>query len=78
MDALYAAVSARVAAADARDELPVATYAALRALALTAAGRPVAPAARRGRLRPAPPALSENWFCCAEPNLTQLNLIQSL
>ncbi len=78
MDALYAVVSARVAEADAREELPVATYAALRALALTAAGRPVVPAAVRGRLRPAPPALSENWFCCAEPNLAQLNLITTL
>ncbi len=78
MDALYAAASARVAEADAREELPVATYAALRALALTAAGRPVAPVAKRGRLRPTPPALSENWFCCAEPNLAQLNLIQPL
>lgn len=78
MDALHAAVSARVAEADAREELPVATYGALRALALTATGRPVAPAAQRGRLRPAPPALSENWFCCAEPNLAQLNLIQPL
>ena len=78
MDALYAAVSARVAEADAREELPVATYAALRALALTAAGRPVTPGAKRGRLRPAPPSLSENWFCCAEPNVSQLNLIQTL
>ena len=26
---------------------------------------------KRGRLRLAPPALSENWFCCAEPNLAQ-------
>jgi len=78
LDALYAAVSARVAEAEVNEELPVATYAALRALALTAAGRPVTPAAKRGRLRPSPPSLSENWFCCAEPNLAQLNLIQTL
>lgn len=62
MDRLYERVSARVELAETSGESPLQTFEAIRSLAYAAAGRsissnPFAP------LRPAPPRLTENWFC---------------
>ncbi|MBL8046507.1 MAG: radical SAM protein, partial [Anaerolineales bacterium] len=63
METLYAQVAARVAEAEQCGEAPAATFEAIRALAYAALGhkpptlRPLAP------YRPAPPRLTENWFC---------------
>jgi radical SAM superfamily enzyme YgiQ (UPF0313 family) len=63
LDRLWAQVADRVAQGEAAGEPPAATHAAIRALAYAAAGRaaPARPAAPR--VRPAPPRLTENWFC---------------
>lgn len=62
MDRLYEDVSARVELADRMGEPAWQTYEAIREMAYAAAGRP-APAAGRPAYRPAPPRLTENWFC---------------
>jgi radical SAM superfamily enzyme YgiQ (UPF0313 family) len=62
MEALSARVAARVAEADACGEPAEVTFESIRALAYAAAGRPVPPPIR-APLRPAPPRLTENWFC---------------
>ncbi len=68
MDALYTQVAAIVAEAAAVGKDDRLTFTALRAAAYAAAGRPV-PDSRSGspaesaHPRPAPPRLTENWFC---------------
>jgi radical SAM superfamily enzyme YgiQ (UPF0313 family) len=64
MEMLAAAVHARVASAG-DDEPPEQTIAAIRALAHSAAGRPIPTASPPTFARS--PRLSEAWFCCAEP-----------
>jgi hypothetical protein len=63
MEMLSAQVAARVAEAERCGELPAATFEAIRALAYAALGQ--TPPVRRpqARHRPAPPRLTENWFC---------------
>ncbi|MBL8058988.1 MAG: hypothetical protein JNK29_19940, partial [Anaerolineales bacterium] len=63
MDALYAQVAARVAEAEALGEPEALTFAAIRALAHAAAGRPLTEAPAPAFSRPAPPRLTEHWFC---------------
>ncbi len=77
MDELHAAVSALVAGAEARAEPARATHAQIAAVAYAAAGREP-PAAWPVAALPSPtvPRLTEDWFCCAEPTLGQLDLIQ--
>ncbi len=78
MDILHEAVASRVELAAERGEPADETWAAVRALAYTAAGRPLpvpeddAPA----RVRPDSPRLSEAWFCCAEPRQIQVGLVK--
>jgi radical SAM superfamily enzyme YgiQ (UPF0313 family) len=66
MDRLQAQVADCVALATEQGEAELDTYAAVKALALEAAGTPE-PAGgtpgRRHRPRPAPPRLTEDWFC---------------
>lgn len=62
MELLCEQVTARVAQAEAEGEDPHATYAALRAIAYSVAGWRV-PVAAAMPLRPAPPHLTEHWFC---------------
>ena len=62
MDALYQAVAQRAAAGETAGEPAERTHEALRALAYAAAGRPIPPMPA-ARPRPAPPRLTENWFC---------------
>ena len=50
---------------------PHATFARIHALAAGLAGEPAPPLSLKRR-RPAPPRLSEPWFCCAEPTALQL------
>jgi radical SAM superfamily enzyme YgiQ (UPF0313 family) len=75
MDGLHAQVSKLVEEAD-RVEAPVyLTHAKIRDLAYSIAGRTPPRLTVRPRLRPTPPRLSENWFCCAEPTQAQVTLI---
>jgi hypothetical protein len=62
LDALHAQVSARVEQADEAGELAEVTHAAIRELAYAAAHRS-APLLPYRPARPAPPRLTENWFC---------------
>jgi radical SAM superfamily enzyme YgiQ (UPF0313 family) len=62
MDELYAEVAARVAAAEANGEAAEITFEAIRAMAYRRARRPL-PLTGAAPLRPAPPRLTENWFC---------------
>ena len=76
MEALCAQVAARVSSGEAAGEPGASTHAAVRALAYTIAGRPE-PEVPTVTRRP-PPRLTENWFCCAEPTQTQVNLLLDL
>lgn len=71
MDTLEAEVSALVEQATHDGEPPHATFARIHALAARAAGEPAPPVGLKRR-RPAPPRLSEPWFCCAQPTKIQL------
>ncbi len=62
MDRLYTKATARVAEAEACGEPAEITFESIRALAYATAGRPVPPHLNVP-LRPAPPRLTENWFC---------------
>ncbi len=62
LDRLYEEVSARAALADSQDEPPLETFAAICRAAYAMAERPL-PAQRMVSSRPAPPRLTENWFC---------------
>lgn len=62
MDALHAQISAVVERADELGEAAEVTHAAIRALAYAAAHRSAPPLPHRPA-RPAPPRLTENWFC---------------
>ena len=79
MDALQAEVMALVERAAARGESARATFYTLRTLAEERLATDLEPTRRRRRLpvltagRPAP-HLTEAWFCCAEPSLSQLGL----
>jgi hypothetical protein len=75
MDELFSRVTALVSQAG--GETAPATHARIREMAYAAAGRQ-APALRPAA-PPAPgrvPRLTEDWFCCAEPTRTQVDLIQ--
>lgn len=63
MEALYRHVAARVAEAEARGEPEEAVFESIRALAYAAAGRTAPDDDAPTRIRPAPPRLTENWFC---------------
>jgi radical SAM superfamily enzyme YgiQ (UPF0313 family) len=77
MDALETEVSALVEQASHDGEPPSATFARIHALAARAAGEPVPPVTLKRR-RPAPPRLSEPWFCCAQPTKIQLGKTQKV
>lgn len=62
LDRLYEEVSARVALADSQGEPPLETFAAICRAAYAMARRPL-PAQSAISSRPAPPRLTENWFC---------------
>jgi hypothetical protein len=72
MDELHEKVSCKVEEAASQDEDAYVTFAAIRSLALQAAGLSERGLPRRpeGNRRP-PPRLSESWFCCAEPTREQ-------
>jgi hypothetical protein len=79
MDQLEVEVSALVETATAAGESPVATFARIHGLAAAAAGvagegAGAASAESRPR-RPAPPHLTEAWFCCAQPTRRQLGAV---
>jgi radical SAM superfamily enzyme YgiQ (UPF0313 family) len=77
MDALQGEVMALIERAAAEGQSARATFYALRALAEERLSDDLAPTRRRRRLpvltagRPTP-HLTETWFCCAEPSLSQL------
>jgi len=79
MDRLEADVAALVEAATADGEAPVATFTRIHRLAAEAAGAPDEAARASGPLargrRPAPPHLTEAWFCCATPTRSQLRAV---
>lgn len=62
MDQLYEQVSCRVGEGDSLEESPGETFAAIWAIAHRIAGRAV-PAWEPTFIRPAPPRLTEHWFC---------------
>jgi hypothetical protein len=70
MDELQEAVVSCVEQAADRDEPAPVTWGVVRALAYAAAGRALP--ASEPVARPAPPRLSEAWFCCAEPRRRQV------
>ena len=77
MDALEAEVAALVEQATHDGEPPASTFARIHALAARTAGQSAPPATLKRR-RPAPPRLSEPWFCCAQPTKIQLGKTQKL
>jgi hypothetical protein len=59
-----------------RTEVPAGeTFARIHALAAAAVGVPFADLARPSDPRPAPPHLTEPWFCCAAPTRRQLGAV---
>ena len=74
MDRLYAAVAALVEQSEAAGEEPLDTWKRIRGLAYATAGRTFVDDRRPPVVRPEPPRLTENWFCCAEPTRVQLAL----
>jgi radical SAM superfamily enzyme YgiQ (UPF0313 family) len=72
MDRLHEQVSVVVERAHAEGEDSLATWDRIRQLAYAAAGRVPAREPSAPALRPEPPRLTENWFCCAEPTKSQL------
>ncbi len=77
MDVLEAEVSALVEQATHDGEPPHATFARIHALVARAAGEPAPPVSLKRR-RPAPPRLSESWFCCAQPTKIQVGKTQKV
>jgi len=78
VDRLEADVSALVEAATAAGEAPAATFARIHRLAAVAAGIDGALEVGTGEARahrPAPPHLTEAWFCCAQPTRRQLGAV---
>jgi len=75
LDTLHSLVSSLVEEADCCGEPVLETYTKIRAAAYTAAGIAAPLPATPLLLRPTPPRLTENWFCCAEPTRNQVNLI---
>jgi radical SAM superfamily enzyme YgiQ (UPF0313 family) len=75
MDALYAQVIAIVEEATRRKSDAAATIEAIRRAAYETAGLALPRGATDRRARRFVPKLSEPWFCCAEPNLTQVNQV---
>jgi radical SAM superfamily enzyme YgiQ (UPF0313 family) len=77
VDRLEVEVSALVEAATASGEPPVVTFARIHRLAAAAAGVEAETAGvvsgEREQGRPAPPHLTEPWFCCAQPTRRQLD-----
>jgi radical SAM superfamily enzyme YgiQ (UPF0313 family) len=74
MQRLEADIPALVEAAAAADEAPAATFARIHRRAGEAAGIRIEAAAQALRPRPpAPPRLTEHWFCCAQPTRQQLD-----
>jgi hypothetical protein len=77
MDQLEADVSALVESATGAGEAPATVFGRIHRLAATVAGLPgEAPASSGIGLRPrrpAPPHLTESWFCCAQPTRRQLD-----
>lgn len=71
MDQLASQVMAQVEESTQAGESPHATFARIHALAARLAGEAAPPLSLKRR-RPAPPRLSEPWFCCAEPTALQL------
>ncbi|HET6147785.1 MAG TPA: CUAEP/CCAEP-tail radical SAM protein [Polyangia bacterium] len=71
MDQLASQVMALVEQSTQDRESPHATFARIHALAAGLAGEAAPPISLKRR-RPAPPRLSEPWFCCAEPTALQL------
>jgi radical SAM superfamily enzyme YgiQ (UPF0313 family) len=71
MDQLEPQVMALVEESTHAGEAPHTTFARIHALAARLAGEAAPPVSLKRR-RPAPPRLSEPWFCCAEPTALQL------
>jgi len=74
MDALHSEVSRIVERGAQRNEDALDTLRRIRAASYAAAGQPL-PAEPLVRARRFVPKLSEAWFCCAEPNATQLGQV---
>jgi hypothetical protein len=78
MDRLEADVSTLVEAATAAGEAPAGTFARIHRLAAVAAGVDATVEVGDGQAtvrRPAPPHLTEAWFCCAQPTRRQLGAV---
>jgi radical SAM superfamily enzyme YgiQ (UPF0313 family) len=80
MDGLEAEVSALVEAASGAGEAARATFGRIHRLAAAAAGlqdeaRDAGPPIGLRRRKPAPPHLTEPWFCCAQPTRRQLGAV---
>jgi len=71
MEVLCQHVTALVAEAERSGEAPEQTFLAIRRLAYAALGHQPPILKPRAGLRPPPPRLTENWFCCAEPTAGQ-------
>ncbi len=75
MNALADEVNALVGDGESRSEPAETTWRAVRAAAYRAAGRE-APEPMTRAPRSAPPRLSEQWFCCAEPTRLQVGVVE--
>ena len=75
VDELAAAVSLAVEQDAAANADAAHTFARIRRLAETAAGRPLTSQPPQLARTP-PPRLSESWFCCAEPTRMQMGLLE--
>ncbi len=76
MEVLEARVFAAVEAGTAAETPAGAIFAELRGIAHAIAGEPRRETVPRATARPAAPRLSEPWFCCAEPSVKQLGLVE--
>ncbi len=74
MDTLQTRVAEIVEVAAQVEELAPVTYSKIRALAYATAGKPTPDSEIQVTPRPTPPRLTENWFCCAEPTLAQIQI----
>jgi radical SAM superfamily enzyme YgiQ (UPF0313 family) len=72
MDRLYEEVAALVEEATEAGRPAAETWERVRAAAHASAGVAPVPDAGARPARPAPPRLSEDWFCCAEPRRVQV------
>jgi radical SAM superfamily enzyme YgiQ (UPF0313 family) len=79
MDELHRRVSAAVEEAGASGEPAIVTFERLWGLVTEMAGRPQAILSARHKTAHAnpPPRMTEPWFCCAEPTVTQVEGLQS-